>query len=64
MFYKVIKLKENLYNIKKLDEELRLVEVREANSNNMVVKKFLELKEPKHNVFWYNSNNKLQWEVA
>lgn len=64
MLYRVIKLKEGFYNIKKLDNELRLIEVREAGLNNAIIKKFVELKEPKRNVFWYNSNNKLQWEIV
>ena len=63
MFYKVIKLSENFYNIKKFDKEFRLIEVLESKNSNNIIKKFKELKEPEHNVFWYNSNDKLQWEV-
>ena len=63
MFYKVVKLSENFYNIKKFDKEFRLIEVLDSK-NNAIIKKFKELKEPKHNIFWYNSNDKLQWEMV
>lgn len=63
LFYKIKKLEENLYEIKKFDNFFNFLESNIVEENNKIVEKFLEFEEPKFNYFWYNSKGKLNWEI-
>lgn len=64
IFYKIKKLEEELYEIKKFDSFFNFLESTiTRKEENKIVEKFVEFEEPKFNYFWYNSKGKLNWEI-